>query len=204
MDNLKSKTKRNGGYGMAQKTEKAISDALKKLLAKKPLNKITINDIAEECGINRMTFYYHYKDIYDLIESICNQKMETAIEGNQTLSTWQEGILNLMESIREDKVFFSGVYHSVEHQRITKYVYRIVSDLVAVGVVEAEQGNPLSEEDRSFIIHYYSYAFSGFLMEWVDAGMKEEPQELVNRLFLLGQGELSRAVEVFRESQPAQ
>ncbi len=42
---------------MAQRTEKAIANALKKLLAKRPLNRITISDIANECGINRMTFY---------------------------------------------------------------------------------------------------------------------------------------------------
>lgn len=41
------------------------------LLLKKPLNKITINDIAEDCGINRMTFYYHFQDIYDLVEWAC-------------------------------------------------------------------------------------------------------------------------------------
>ena len=54
---------------MAQRTEKAIADALKKLLAKRPLSKITISDIANECGINRMTFYYHYRDVYDLIKT---------------------------------------------------------------------------------------------------------------------------------------
>ena len=44
-------------------TKKAIAFALKDLLSEKPLDKITINDIAEDCGINRMTFYYHFKDI---------------------------------------------------------------------------------------------------------------------------------------------
>ena len=53
---------------MSQTTKRALEASLKHLLAKKPLDKITINDIAEECGISRMTFYYHFKDIYDLIE----------------------------------------------------------------------------------------------------------------------------------------
>ena len=38
------------------------------MLLQKPLNKITINDITEDCGVNRMTFYYHFKDIYDLVD----------------------------------------------------------------------------------------------------------------------------------------
>ena len=55
---------RRGGYKkMSQITKRALEASLKKLLTKKPLDKITITDITEDCGINRMTFYYHFKDI---------------------------------------------------------------------------------------------------------------------------------------------
>lgn len=56
---------------MSEITKHALAQSLKKILAKKPLNKITISDITEDCGINRMTFYYHFKDIYDLAEWTC-------------------------------------------------------------------------------------------------------------------------------------
>lgn len=56
---------------MSQVTKRALEQSLKNLLLKKPLNKITINDITEDCGINRMTFYYHFQDIYDLVEWAC-------------------------------------------------------------------------------------------------------------------------------------
>ena len=58
---------------MSQVTKRALEASLKHLLLQKPLNKITINDIAEDCGINRMTFYYHFKDIYDLVEWCCEE-----------------------------------------------------------------------------------------------------------------------------------
>ena len=53
---------------MSDTTKRALETSLKNLLLKKPVNKITINDITEDCGVNRATFYYHFKDIYDLIE----------------------------------------------------------------------------------------------------------------------------------------
>ena len=53
---------------MSQVTKRALEASLKNLLLQKPLSKITISDITEDCGINRMTFYYHFKDIYDLVE----------------------------------------------------------------------------------------------------------------------------------------
>ena len=55
---------------MSQLTKRALEESLKKLLLKKPLTKITINDIAEDCGINRMTFYYHFKDIYAALRTL--------------------------------------------------------------------------------------------------------------------------------------
>ena len=52
-------------------TKQAIAESLKHLLLKKPITKITINDITEDCHISRMTFYYHFNDIYDLVEWVC-------------------------------------------------------------------------------------------------------------------------------------
>ena len=49
-------------------TKRALESSLKRLLTEKPLAKITIADITEDCQISRMTFYYHFKDIYDLVE----------------------------------------------------------------------------------------------------------------------------------------
>ena len=65
---------------MSQITKRALEQSLKNLLLKKPLTKITINDIAEDCGINRMTFYYHFKDIYDLVEWSCMEDARKALE----------------------------------------------------------------------------------------------------------------------------
>ncbi len=65
---------------MSQVTKRALEQSLKNLLLKKPLTKITINDIAEDCGINRMTFYYHFKDIYDLVEWSCLEDAKRALD----------------------------------------------------------------------------------------------------------------------------
>ena len=65
---------------VSQTTKRALEASLKKLLLQKPLNKITINDITEDCGVNRMTFYYHFKDIYDRVEWSCLEDARKALE----------------------------------------------------------------------------------------------------------------------------
>ena len=48
-------------------TRKAIMQSFLKLVDQRPINKVTIKDIVEDCGINRNTFYYHFSDIPALI-----------------------------------------------------------------------------------------------------------------------------------------
>ena len=71
-------------------TKMAISYAFKELLLEKPYNKITVNDISERCGINRQTFYYHFLDIPNMVEWICNDDVSKVINFDITYENWQE------------------------------------------------------------------------------------------------------------------
>ena len=68
---------------MSQMTKRALVASLKDLLAEKPLDKITVTDLTEHCGVNRMTFYYHFKDIYDLVEWACIESATRALAGQK-------------------------------------------------------------------------------------------------------------------------
>ena len=98
---------------MSQTTKRALEASLKKLLLEKPLNKITINDITEDCGVNRMTFYYHFKDIYDLVDWILTEDAIKAMEGCQSFDTWTEAFLDILHQIRDNKTLVLNVYRSV-------------------------------------------------------------------------------------------
>lgn len=122
---------------MSQVTKRALEASLKHLLLQKPLNKITINDIAEDCGINRMTFYYHFKDIYDLVEWCCEEDASRALAGKKTYETWQQGLLQIFEAVQDNKPFILNVYRSVSREQVENYLYRITYDLLE-GVVEEQ------------------------------------------------------------------
>ena len=91
---------------MSQITKRALEQSLKNLLLKKPLTKITINDIAEDCGIHRMTFYYHFKDIYDLVDWICLNEAHQALHCLKSFDTWQQGFLEMFKIVQKSKTFF--------------------------------------------------------------------------------------------------
>ena len=89
---------------MQNLTKYALEDSLKKFLLKKPLDKITISDLTSDCGISRMAFYYHFKDIYDLVEWACIEDATRALQGKKTYATWQEGLL------QEEREFIAHFY----------------------------------------------------------------------------------------------
>lgn len=187
---------------MSQMTKRALEASLKHLLLKKPLDKITISDIAEDCGINRMTFYYHFKDIYDLVEWSCVEDASRALEGNKTYDTWQQGFVQILEAVLQNKPFILNVYHSVSREQVEIYLYKLTYDLL-IGVVEEKAaGLSLREEDKTFIADFYKFAFVGLMLDWIKKGMKEEPHELTKRLATLVHGQITSALNQFRLDRP--
>ena len=187
---------------MSQTTKRALEASLKNLMLQKPLDKITINDIAEDCGISRMTFYYHFKDIYDLVEWSCVEDASKALEGKKTYDTWQQGFLQILEAVIANKPFILNVYHSVSREQVEIYLYKLTYDLL-IGVVEEKSvGMSVREEDKRFIADFYKFAFVGLILDWIRNGMKDDPQLLTDRLASLVRGNITSALNHFRTDKP--
>ncbi len=186
---------------MSQVTKRALEASLKNLLLKKPLDKITINDITEDCGINRMTFYYHFKDIYDLIEWCCVEDAKKALEGKKTYDTWQQGFLQIFEAVLDNKPFILNVYHSVSREQVEIYLYKLTYDLL-IGVVEEKSaGMNVREEDKKFIADFYKYAFVGLMLDWVRHDMKGDPHRIIEDLSVVMHGNVGAALERFKTNR---
>ena len=73
---------------MSQVTKRALVASLKNQLLKKPLDKVTISDITDDCGISRNTFYYHFQDITALLEHILNADVERVLSQHLDMDSW--------------------------------------------------------------------------------------------------------------------
>ena len=183
---------------MSQVTKRALEASLKSLLLQKPLDKITVTDITEDCGINRMTFYYHFKDIYDLVEWCCQEDASRALAGKKTYETWQQGLLQIFEAVRENKPFILNVYRSVSREQVENYLYKVTYALLDGVVEEQAQGMSVRQEDKAFLATLYQYMFVGLMLDWIKSDMKEDPQAIVSRLELAIHGNIRAALERLR------
>ncbi len=187
---------------MSQITKRALEASLKNLLLKKPLNKITVSDITEDCGINRMTFYYHFKDIYDLVEWTCVEDVSRALDEKKTYDTWEQGFVQIFEAVLANKPFIMNVYRCVSRERVEKYLNQLTDGLL-MGVIEERAAcMTVRDEDKGFIARVYSYIFVGLMLDWVGNNMKDDPEELVERLAVVIRGDVVSALERVRIDKP--
>lgn len=175
-------------------TKNALEESLKKFLLQKPLDKITINDLAADCGISRMAFYYHFKDIYDLVEWSCIEDASRALQGKKTYDTWQDGLRQVFEAVLENKPFILNVYRSVSRERVENYLYSLTYQLIEGVVEEQSVGVKVSEEQKRFIGDFYKYSFVGVMLDWIKRGMKESPREMAELISVTMHGNVGNSL----------
>lgn len=183
---------------MSQVTKRALEQSLKNLLLKKPLTKITVGDITDDCGINRMTFYYHFKDIYDLVEWSCLEDAKRALDEKKTYDTWQQGLLQIFKAVQENKPFILNVYRCVHREQVEKYLQPLVDQLLLNVINEEAAGITVRDEDKQFIAQVYSYMFIGLMLDWIKDNMRENPKQIVEKLSKLIKGSVSVALSRFK------
>ena len=183
---------------MSQVTKRALVASLKNQLLKKPLDKVTISDITDDCGISRMTFYYHFKDIYDLIEWAFEEEASRILEGKKDYDTWQQGYLRIFEDLNANKPFIINVYRSISQEQVEQYLYKIVDPLLHEFVDKETQDISIQDEDKQFVIDFFKYALVGMVLEWIRRDMKTDPVLLTQRLNKLLHGGIRRTLLKFQ------
>lgn len=182
---------------MSSTTKQALETSLKRMMLKKPLDKITIRDITEDCGISRMTFYYHFKDIYDLVEWVCIQDATQALQGKKTYDTWHEGLMQIFEAVLENKPFILNACRCISRDQMERFLFKLTYDLIRGVVDEKSEGMEISEVDKTFIAEFYKYSFVGIMLDWIRQGMSADYQIIVQKISTTMQGNISNSIRNF-------
>lgn len=182
-------------------TKIALGESLKKLIRTKRLEKITINDLAADCGISRMAFYYHFKDIYDLVEWVCVEDGKRVLQDKKTYDTWQEGMSQIFEAILENKEFILSVCRSIGRERIERYLYKFTYDVIREVVEEKCRGRVLAEAHKDFMTDFYKYGFAGIMLDWIDHGMKEDYEEIVENMSIMLRANIVHSIRNFEKTE---
>ncbi len=172
---------------MAERTKLWISEAMKRLLVKKPLEKIFVTDICREAEIERPTFYYHFRDKYDLMAwMFCQRTLHTDV-----LSV--ESAARAMNSMRSDYIFFKRAYEDSSQSPMWAYMHAYF--VKQYSDIAAQKAGETPDAQTLFSIRLYCYGTVGMTREWlmkdnitpaetiVEMMFSSMPEKLKNLLF---------------------
>ncbi|MDO5539453.1 MAG: TetR-like C-terminal domain-containing protein [Eubacteriales bacterium] len=180
---------------MSQLTKRAIKESFLKLLKEMPFDKITVKEIVEDCGINRNTFYYHYADIYDLLREIFEEKAEQVMRLDSGFDSWQEQFLNSTLYVLENRKSIYHIYNSMDRRQLENYLFNVAGKIMTEYVKKEARGMEVSEDDKAIIIEFYKCALAGNVLQWLDGGMKQDPEEFITRMAVLQEGAIQNMLK---------
>lgn len=183
---------------MSEITKHALEDSLKTLLLRKPFNKITIGDLTKECGINRMTFYYHFTDMQHLLSwIILDEVHQLPLDTN----IYPEGFIRLLYKMKEDEIYIMNVFHSLHQEEFQSYLSPMIQGILKMKIEEEADNMIIKESDKEFIARFYSYCIVGLLLDWLNDNMREDPEILFDKMNEIMDGCIKRALKRFEIHQ---
>ena len=163
-------------------TKKAIATSLKDLMRKKDLQKISVSDIVGHCGINRQTFYYHFKDKYDLVNWIYYNEVVAAVIHNENSEDWSDVVLGVLLGMQREKNIYINALNVTGQNAFQDYFFDVTKNILTGLIDSTEEENGYTEEEKNFFAEFYCYGLVGIAVQWARGGMKQPPEEIVRRL----------------------
>lgn len=147
---------------MATPTKQDIAFAFLRILARKPFRKVTVRNIVEECGINRTTFYYHYQDIYAIVEGLCENLLapfKNVLLGERDEKALSEAAACVVEHRRA----LCSLFDALGYDTVRRYIYKETYDALRYFIDTRSEGLTLSDNQREAAFLFSREALFGAL-----------------------------------------
>lgn len=158
-------------------TKKALSEAMKELMAAKPLEKIKISDIVGLCNMNRQSFYYHFKDKYDLVNWIFFTEFYDTISQSENLYGWPV-LEDLCSYLYDNKVFYRNALNITGQNSFSEYLGEVLKPLIRDHVSESFH----DPESQEFFVTFLTDAIFCSISRWLQEGAQLSPEEFCRHI----------------------
>lgn len=164
-------------YLTSENTKHELAAALKQCMTQKPLDKISIREITDLCGLRRETFYYHFSDIYDLLKWMFEEEALVLLRQHEGPQLWQEGLLQLFHYIQDNRAFCLCALRSMGHSDLKRLFQDDIRAIVqrTLDHLSQETGCPTD----SLVTQFYAIALVGTVENWLLGELPYTPEELI-------------------------
>ena len=176
-------------YKTSETTCQAISGALKQLMTQKPLERITVAEIMDTCGMRRQHFYYYFTDIYDLLRWTFEKEALELLQQQQGVSPWQDGFLHLFQYINQNRAVCLCALDSLGKESLKQLLEADASSIVDRAVRQTAEENGLSaySPEVEVVICLVTIMMAGAVESWLRGELTQTPEELTRRIDMMFQ-----------------
>ena len=168
----------------SSRTKKYLADALKRLSSEKPLAKITVKDLCEYSHVNRGTFYYHFKDINNLINWIYHTEItipSQEIIKNYPITSMPSVTSFMLEKCSQDRDFYIQAFALDGPQCLKEFVLKESEDnwkCLWQTALQIDDFDALDYEGKEYLLQYFTRGHFYATQSWIEGGMKTQPEVL--------------------------
>lgn len=182
---------------MALLTQKALMTTFEEMLEEMQFDKITVSALVKRCGISPNTFYYHYQDIYALLNTWLSRKIGEMRAQSGDSGGWREEAKIFLHYCQEHPKTIYHIFDSLSREQLERYVFSSTEDSFAKQVRLRVEGKNLTEEHVDEIIQFCKFAYMGFFIKFLWNRMDFDVDKSVDRLGTMFEnfvyGEINRA-----------
>jgi probable dihydroxyacetone kinase regulator len=172
------------------------------MLETNTLENITVTHIVQDCGTSRQAFYYHFNDIYSLLEWIYLNEATSLLENNHDFDTWQQGFQLILNWMLENKSLVVNTFRSISREYLETFMYNWLFPMFVEVVDKLSANLNVQKSNKEFIARFYTLAFIAISLDWVRTGMKETPEAMIWQLEIIMKDNLTHALSKYSEQNP--
>lgn len=148
-------------------TKKAMAASLKKFMKVKPLDKITVSEIVEDCGVNRKTFYYHFTDIYALVKWMFEEEAIDVVKKFDVIIDYNDAMRFIMNYVDENKYICNCAINSLGRDELKRFFQNDFCSITRNIVDQLSEGMVVPEDYKEFLVKFYTDALAALLIDWI-------------------------------------
>lgn len=167
----------------SEHTKQRLAEGLKELTESRPFYRIRVSELCQRCGVDRRTFYYHFRDVYDLAAWIFNRCLEDNLIVRKQGFT-AESVAALLRELQADQTFYRRALSEDSQNALGRHIAEHMFVYFAQMLKEFRGTETLSEEEK-FVIAYHAVGGLIMIRQWLFADCSPSPEQLAQWLTAL-------------------
>ena len=171
----------------SDKTKTILAHSIKKIMEKKCLEKITVQEIVDGCEMIRQTFYNHFIDKQDLVNWIYKTEVIDVVNDMtfdlKSEEFIKECFLITLNTMYREKAFYVNAFKSSGQNSFLHFFGNVTVNNMKIWI-EAQAGERIIKPiDKEFLAKSCALLVTDVIFEWARSGMQFTPRELIDRLY---------------------